>query len=177
MEQLAFILEDSESRIILTDDDHFDKIKTLRDQLNKNIKIININRMEVSNVNEAAQIETQTNQAAYVLYPPHTNETTGAVIETQKSILEFLRTYTYNLQLKGKHRLHSHSTYSFNAGMIDLFAALLNAAAIVAWMFMTPKRDVNRNLSAQAIRLRFILVIIFLIGLAAAVLIYNNFLN
>jgi tyrocidine synthetase-3 len=68
------------------------------------------------------------------------------VIETQKSILEFIRIYTYNLQLTGKHSFHSHSTYSFNAGMIDLIAALLNGTGAYVFDRNKNKKEIDNPL-------------------------------
>jgi len=74
MEQLSQMLEDSESRIIITGDNHFDLAKKLRDKVNKNIKVININHPDEFNGSdenlslEKFDIEITRGQPSYILY-------------------------------------------------------------------------------------------------------------
>lgn len=66
------------------------------------------------------------------------------------------------------------ATSTGTANSFFVFAALMNALAVVAWLFMNPLRPL-RELSNQAIRLR-LAAFVSLILLVVAALIYTKFL-
>jgi adenylyltransferase/sulfurtransferase len=109
MQRLSYMLEDSEARIILTDNRHFQLAEKLRDKVNQNVKVININRIEIDepgashkNFNrENPGIEIEPEHPAYIAYPPDStsNGTPGFNSSNEK---------LYQALLKG------NSVYSFD---------------------------------------------------------------
>jgi non-ribosomal peptide synthetase component F/molybdopterin/thiamine biosynthesis adenylyltransferase/acyl carrier protein len=144
VDSLAYMLEDSESRIILTNNDHFSLAEKLRDRVNKNIKVIDMNSSDELKENgseanpkrEHLNIDIALEQAAYILYSPGSTERAEAgektVVESHRDVLDFVRTYTYHLQHYPGDTpvLSSSSSYSLNAGMTDFYLALLDGTGV-----------------------------------------------
>jgi molybdopterin/thiamine biosynthesis adenylyltransferase/acyl carrier protein len=101
-DHLEYILEDSEARIILTDNEHLQLAEKLRKKVNQNIKVINVESSEelketaenVTPDNPGTEIEQGT--PAYILYAPgatnleHPQETlfNASVQELHRALLE-----------------------------------------------------------------------------------------
>ena len=131
MERLAYILEDSESRIILTDDDHLNLAEKIRDKVNKNIKITNIHidNINIKELNEGGEnpgIGIKSEQAAYILYSPGPGETLEQVAESHEDVLEFVRDNAYRLQMGSTDGFNPISSYSMKTAMMDLYQVLLS---------------------------------------------------
>ena len=134
LERLEFMLEDSDSRLIVTDSDNFNLAVKLRDQVNKRIPIININELEIdkkiSNPGTNPDIETHPGNAAYILYTSGSTGKPKGVIQNHRNVLHFARVYTNQLHLHPGDRLTLFSSYSFDAAKMDIYGALLNGAAL-----------------------------------------------
>jgi amino acid adenylation domain-containing protein len=122
MERLCYILEDSESRIILTNNNHLNLAEKLRDKVNKNIKIINISRMNrmeepgeadkiLSQENFSFPIKTEPEKIAYVVYSssisPSTDSDSNDSIEMlNNTMMKFCEAFfngkTYTFESKKK---------------------------------------------------------------------------
>lgn len=70
---------------------------------------------------------------AYVLYTSGSTGVPKGVLQTHENVLHFMRCYVGNLGITPDDRLSLLSTYAFDAGVMDLFAALLSGAALCPW--------------------------------------------
>ncbi|UCH95479.1 MAG: ThiF family adenylyltransferase, partial [Candidatus Aminicenantes bacterium] len=168
-ERLTHILEDSESRIILTDNEYHPLAEKIRDKVNKNIKVINISSPDGLNdsdpgiAGENPAIEIAPDQAAYLLYspgPPRDLEAQEYVIESHKDVLDFSRVYAYHWQAnpgKKTRTVLSTASYSINAGLAELYAALLYgngpyASSYIPYTFESNKRKSRSNSLVSELR-------------------------
>ncbi|MCP4149940.1 MAG: AMP-binding protein, partial [bacterium] len=68
VETLSEIIDDSGARVIITDDNHFERAVQLRDNVNKRIPIVNINSIDPAVPDENPAMEITPEMPAYVLY-------------------------------------------------------------------------------------------------------------
>ncbi len=151
MERLCYVLEDSESRIILSSDGYLNLAEKLKDKVNRNIAIININSLdEASKDGAEPNIEIAPHQAAYMLYPFWPEEGSTRIIESHKNVMDFLRGCTDNLDGKPGHPLSNASAWSFKAARMDFFIALLTASHV--YNFANNKEESNPVSLASELR-------------------------
>ncbi|MDY6994073.1 MAG: amino acid adenylation domain-containing protein, partial [Pseudomonadota bacterium] len=67
---------------------------------------------------------------AYLLYTSGSTGQPKGVIQNQRNVLHFIRTYTNQLGISANDKLTLFSAYSFDAAVMDIFAALLNGATL-----------------------------------------------
>ena len=67
---------------------------------------------------------------AYVLYTSGSTGRPKGVIQSHRNVLHFMREYTENLALTADDRLIQVASYAFDAGVMDIFGALLNGATL-----------------------------------------------
>ena len=67
---------------------------------------------------------------AYVLYTSGSTGQPKGVVQNQRNVLHFIRTYTANLALRSSDRLTLLPAYGFDASVMDICGALLNGAAL-----------------------------------------------
>jgi len=114
IECLNYVLEDSESRIILTNNRHLELAEKLRNNVNLHIKIINMSSLEAEDGEEWERlpIEIGPNQVACILYSSDLN---GSSEELKRTITEFSealldgREYTFNTYKENDGEIHSGS--------------------------------------------------------------------
>jgi amino acid adenylation domain-containing protein len=149
-DRLAHILEDSESRLILTDGDFLRLAEKLRDKVNKNIKVIDITESSALPAQERLNIRIDPEQPVYLLYSPVSSGAPGTgddvVKENHRELLDFIKTYNGNLRLHSPER----DNYSLRAGMIDFYSALINGTD--AYVFENCSPWVDRGTVSSELR-------------------------
>jgi hypothetical protein len=134
LERLEFMLEDSDSRLIVTDNDNFNLAVKLRDRVNKRIPIININELEIDksihNPGTNPDIRINPGNAAYILYTSGSTGKPKGVIQNHRNVLHFARVYTNQLHIHPGDRLTLFSSYSSDAAKMDIYGAFLNGATL-----------------------------------------------
>ena len=130
LERLKCMLDDSEARLIVSDDVHKDLAVILKNNLNKNIGIININQMGPGIQAGNPGIQIDPGSLAYILYTSGSTGRPRGVMQSHRNVLHFARVYTNALHLYAGDRLTLFSSYSFDAAKMDIFGALLNGASL-----------------------------------------------
>ncbi|MCP5051814.1 MAG: AMP-binding protein, partial [bacterium] len=95
LKQLGTMLEESGSRIILTDDEHLNTAKRLRKQVNKNIQIITIDTADIVDAADTANpatspvMETQIapDQDAFKFYPLNSNTAHDSEVPSFQAVM------------------------------------------------------------------------------------------
>jgi amino acid adenylation domain-containing protein len=125
--RVAYILEDSQASLILTDNNNWERARELNES---NLPIINIDTIEVSENIPAINLEIAPDSIAYLLYTSGSTGQPKGVVQNHRNILHFIRNYTNNLHISPEDRLSLLASYSFDAAVIDIFSALLNGASL-----------------------------------------------
>lgn len=126
--RLAFQLADSRCDVLVTDGSALD---LARDLTAGGLPILDLDRTPRGRAPRGPAAAR--NDIAYVLY---TSGSTGApkgVVQSHENVLHFMRCYVANLGITAEDRLSLLATYAFDAGVMDLFAALLSGAALCPW--------------------------------------------
>jgi amino acid adenylation domain-containing protein len=123
--RLKYIVQDSQASAILTNDQNISLAQTL---INQTIELINIDKLEISTHNIHSTVSPDT--IAYLLYTSGSTGQPKGVIQNHRNVLHFIRTYTNNLHITADDKLTLLSYYSFDAAVVDIFAALLNGATL-----------------------------------------------
>ena len=124
--QLAFMLQQSRARLIVTDTSHI----SLAETLHTTQKIFNIDDIasDVSSENPGVVIES--NWLAYILYTSGSTGQAKGVMHSHQNILHIVRDNTNSLFITCDDRLASFSANGFIGSLAAIFRALLNGAAL-----------------------------------------------
>ncbi len=126
-ERLSYLLEDSQSTVVLTNRRNIALAKSLT---NGGLQLINADEIdaEVSTGNPNLRISPDT--LAYILYTSGSTGMPKGVMQNHRNVLHHIRSYTNNLHLNSDDRLTLFSSYGFDAAVMDIFGALLNGASL-----------------------------------------------
>jgi amino acid adenylation domain-containing protein len=125
VERLRQIVLDAEMRILLVQTEY---MQLAREIINN--KVIILDLADISNNITEPNIYIQPSALAYLLYTSGSTGQPKAVMQNHRNVLFHIKNYTNNLHITAQDRLVQFATYSFDAGMIDSFAALLNGASL-----------------------------------------------
>ncbi|MBQ9484350.1 MAG: non-ribosomal peptide synthetase, partial [Ruminiclostridium sp.] len=116
-ERIAYMLEDSETRIILTED-------TVRDVISKyeNAKPVNL---------------AETGNLAYMIYTSGSTGKPKGVMISHRAMLNFVHFIRYRWKLTENSRIACHSNFSFDASVEDLYPALTVGGCV----FIVPEKE------------------------------------
>ncbi|UCH96831.1 MAG: amino acid adenylation domain-containing protein, partial [Candidatus Aminicenantes bacterium] len=129
-ERLKYMLENSEAAIIVTHSRCYRLAETLRNRVNKNIRLIDIDRIDPNESTTPPKVSIDPHQVAYVLYTSGSTGKPKGVMQSHKNVLHFARVYTNALHIHQEDRLTLFSSYGFDAAKMDIFGALLNGATL-----------------------------------------------
>ncbi|WP_071191495.1 non-ribosomal peptide synthetase [Trichormus sp. NMC-1] len=125
--RLTYILEDCQSTSILTNNKN---LAFAQELTSKNIKIINIDEIELDNFADEINLFIAPDTLAYILYTSGSTGQPKGVIQNHRNVLHFIRNYTNNLHIAADDKLTLLASYSFDAAVMDIFGALLNGATL-----------------------------------------------
>ncbi len=147
-ERLKYMLEDSDARFIITDNANYGLAERLKELVNRNIAIVNLNEIE-NGKKETAENPGVTINPKYLAYILYTSGSTGqpkGVMQNHRNVLHFARVYANALHLNSNDRLTLFSSYSFDAAKMDIYGALLNGGTLFP---LDIKKEGNLSCLAQ----------------------------
>ncbi|MEC4817124.1 MAG: amino acid adenylation domain-containing protein, partial [Scytonema sp. PMC 1069.18] len=125
-ERLAYILADSQTSVILTNNVNLALAQALTLD---SLEIVHLDEVAVNglgNPNLAILPET----VAYILYTSGSTGQPKGVFQNHRNVLHHIRTYINNLHISPQDKLTLFSSYSFDASIMDIFGALLSGATL-----------------------------------------------
>ncbi len=130
-DRLKYILDDTNAHLIITDDENEAMATKISSQVNKNIKIFNINEINQYNkFDENKEDKPGPDQLSYIMYTSGSMGHPKGVMQKHKNVLHFIMNYTNGLHIGKDDRLSLIPSFSFSAAMMDVFAALSNGATL-----------------------------------------------
>ncbi len=130
VDRLSYILEDSDVRVIITNHENIQLAETLRNYVNKNIAIVNINEIPANASTDNPRISIDPGDLAYILYTSGSTGKPKGVMQNHCNVLHHARVYTNALHIHAGDKLTLFSSYSFDAAKMDIYGALLNGAVL-----------------------------------------------
>jgi amino acid adenylation domain-containing protein len=137
--RLAYMLDNSQVRVILTNHEHLD----LAQRLSQGRTIVDVDQSHAPDTALPAVIDPDT--PAYILYTSGSTGQPKGVVQTHRHALYFCKSYTNNLHIDAADRVALLASYSFDAAVMDIFGALMNGAALYP---IDPKRTARQDLLA-----------------------------
>lgn len=130
IERLEYILRDTNARFIVTDVEHVQLATALRDKVNGNIGILDIETLPQTTMDAVPVPKAGPDSLAYIMYTSGSTGNPKGVMQTQRNVLHYTMNYTNGLHISKEDRLSLIPSFSFSAAMMDTFAALLNGAVL-----------------------------------------------
>ncbi|MBE7553881.1 MAG: amino acid adenylation domain-containing protein [Anaerolineales bacterium] len=144
-ERLTYILQDSQAGLILTDNKNLTLARQLAGQT---CLVINVDEIDshLSTANLGLSISPDT--LTYILYTSGSTGQPKGVVQNHRNVLHFIMNYTNGLHIQADDRLSLLPACSFSAAAMDIFAALLNGAAVFPFNL---KKEGTANLASWLI--------------------------
>ncbi|OAD20894.1 non-ribosomal peptide synthetase, partial [Candidatus Thiomargarita nelsonii] len=126
-ERLEYLVQDSQASAILTNDLNLSLAQALT---SNTLRLINLDEIKLVASRDEIQSTLSADSIAYILYTSGSTGQPKGVLQNHRNVLHFIRNYTNNLHITTNDKLTLLSSYSFDAAMVDIFAALLNGATL-----------------------------------------------
>lgn len=126
-ERLSYMLKDSETDILIADQENYMLAEKLAAGIEKNLSVC---CMGEGRKQENPVVSYNKEQIAYIMYTSGSTGQPKGVIQTHENILAFMKGYCKDYGITSSDRVSLLASYSHATGMIDIFAALLSGATI-----------------------------------------------
>jgi len=131
--RLTYILEDSQAKLVLTDNKNF----PLANELAQDIyQLLNIDKIDNSFSDENLGLPISGNALAHILYTSGSTGQPKGVVHNHCNVLHYIRVHTNALHICKDDRLSLLSSFVHIAGVTATFRALLNGAALFPFDLM-----------------------------------------
>ncbi|MCL6591115.1 MAG: amino acid adenylation domain-containing protein [Firmicutes bacterium] len=129
-ERLAYMLDDSQSAILVSDHQNVTLANELSQMTDRHIRIIDISELDPKIPDDDLNLSIQPEQIAYIKYTSGSTGKPKGIPQTHRNILAFIRCYTNELHINPDDKVALFSSYSHSAGAIDIFSMLLNGGTL-----------------------------------------------
>lgn len=130
VKRLHYMLEDSESKLIIATEEHIELARELEKQVSCCLDVINLQRVMEEGIADNVVVEINPDQLAYILYTSGSTGEPKGVMQSHRNVLHHIRNYTNNLHISAEDRLTLLSSYSFDSSVMAIYGALLNGATV-----------------------------------------------
>jgi amino acid adenylation domain-containing protein len=124
--RLKYILEDLQANYIVTNSRNLSLAKALA---GKALDLFNSDELEHLTATNPA-VDVRPDYLSWVIYTSGSTGKPKGVMQTHRNVLHFMMNYTNRLRICPEDRLTLLYSFSVNGGAHDIFAALLNGAAL-----------------------------------------------
>jgi amino acid adenylation domain-containing protein len=147
--RLTYMLEDSGSRVILTNSGNLALAETLAARIKHNPEIINIDTDTNNNSlrdgsHDRIRRTPSGDKPLYILYTSGSTGKPKGVLQTHGNILYFTRNWTSRFSISHSDRITLFSAFSHDGSIPDIFGALHNGAALYP-------RNIKEEVSTSAL--------------------------
>ena len=124
-ERLAFIVEDAEAGVLVTDTRNLELARTLAAA-----RTHRQHRQLEPTEAGPDEAPVSPDAIAYLLYTSGSTGQPKGVVQNHRNVLHHIRVYTNNLHIASGDRLALLASFNFDAAVMDVFGALLNGATL-----------------------------------------------
>ncbi|MGH7411794.1 MAG: amino acid adenylation domain-containing protein, partial [Candidatus Methylomirabilis sp.] len=126
-ERQRYILEDSQARLILTDNKNLNLATPLG---GNGVAVLNIDELDTNIASENLPLSISPDSVAYILYTSGSTGRPKGVFQAHRNVLHNMLKYTNSVHLCPADRLSLLASAGFSASVTDILGALLNGASI-----------------------------------------------
>jgi amino acid adenylation domain-containing protein len=128
--RLLYMVEHSETELILTDSKNRVLAEKLARQSKKQVRVMNIRDISEENTIPHINREVPGHKPAYILYTSGSTGKPKGVVQTHQNILHFVHHWARRFSLTGADRMSLLASFSHDGAVPDIFSALLTGAAL-----------------------------------------------
>ncbi|PKM50199.1 MAG: hypothetical protein CVV02_12595 [Firmicutes bacterium HGW-Firmicutes-7] len=128
--RLNYILEDSGSCILLTNNAKLELAIALKNESKNEIHIVNIDRLALNLSEKNPCCEIELGQAAYIMYTSGSTGNPKGVVQSHQNISNFTGAFSNEMNINPSDRIALFTSYSHTVSVIDIFSCLICGAAI-----------------------------------------------
>lgn len=129
LERAKKILNDSETDVLITNNNQMSFAYKLLSSSKKNITLINISGLE-NKYETNPELKIDGTQSAYVLYTSGSTGEPKGVAQSHQSVAHFIEGYINELDIKDFDNILLTTPYSHTVSVIDIFSALFTGASL-----------------------------------------------
>ncbi len=133
--RLKYMLEHSESTLLLTNNQNFFEAKTLAESVSPHLQVLNIETRGRDFPNKPVQQEIPGQTPAYILYTSGSTGRPKGVVQTHRSVLHYARQWIKYFNVTEQDRMTMLSTFSHDGAVPDIYGALLSGATLYPYDF------------------------------------------
>lgn len=130
LNRLAYMLENSESYLMVTNTKNLFLAEKLKERAKGNIETINIDAVPTDTLAGNIERQVEADELAYILYTSGSTGRPKGVMQTQRNVLYFVDNLVKMCSISGKDRMTLLSAFSHDAAVMDIFGALLGGATL-----------------------------------------------
>jgi tyrocidine synthetase-3 len=133
VKRLEYILEDSQSVLIMTNGKNLELAKKLVSTSKSAVDLINIDLISSTTNEQNLNLLLDPEHLAYLLYTSGSTGLPKGVIQSHRNVLHFIRNYTNQLHITPKSRMSLLPSFSSDAAVMDVYSSLLNGATLIPY--------------------------------------------
>ena len=128
--RLAYMLENSEARLVLTNNRNLGLAEKLSKKVNNNIMVINIDTLDGSLPAGNIPRQASADKLAYILYTSGSTGKPKGVVQDHQNVCYYIRNWRHRFSISPADRLTLFSAFSHDGAGQDIFGALHSGAAL-----------------------------------------------
>ena len=131
--RLGYMLEDSQSHLILTNTANVPLARRLTEQMSCKVDIINIDTLDMqptSTTNIVEEVPGDGDRLAYILYTSGSTGRPKGVMQTHRNVLYYTNQWIKRFSITSKDRMTFITSFSHDQSVQDIFASLLSGACL-----------------------------------------------
>lgn len=132
-ERLVYILKDSESKMIVTNHHSVALAERLVQMAGQPIGIINTDALADNDWAKNLQLKIPPQQIAFIIYTSGSTGRPKGVMQNHRNLLYCASIYSKKLRIDHYDRLALFTSYSHAMGILQIFGAILNGAALLPY--------------------------------------------
>lgn len=128
--RLVYMLEHSDSYLVLTTSEHVSLAQDLVRQSPGEIRILSIDDMKKDHSSDNTKREASGDRPAYILYTSGSTGRPKGAVQNHENVLYFIRHYSQRFSITESDRILLLASLSHDGAIPDIFGALLNGAVL-----------------------------------------------
>jgi len=128
--RVKHILEDSQTSLIITDDEHSTKVKTF---VSRSIKVLNVDQMAADSDYNSPGTLVEPDEIANIIYTSGSTGKPKGVTQTHRNIQHLVNNYAKFIKVTPQDRMTLFAPFSHSAAVMDIYGALLYGATLLPY--------------------------------------------
>ncbi|MBI5804932.1 non-ribosomal peptide synthetase, partial [candidate division TA06 bacterium] len=143
VKRLEYILEDSDTWLIVTDNGNIGLAEKLSAKSCGRIQTLNVDTIGKCDISGQTERKILENETAYIIYTSGSTGKPKGVYQSHRNINHFIGNYAKDLKITHQDRLTMISAFNHDAAVMDVYAGLLTGATLFPLDVRTQLNDID----------------------------------